>query len=119
VILTIAYASRPFVHKSRRLEIERISTRLYRVKAVYGFMEEPRIADVLNGLRTERPELNVSHPTYYLASPKIVRDDNPETRLPAFQSNLYYWMTRIARPLTDSLGLPADSIVEFGVEARI
>jgi KUP system potassium uptake protein len=119
IILTIAYASRPFIQKSRRLEVQRVSKRLYRVKAVYGFMEEPAISDVLNGLRAERPELDVSHPTYYLASPKIVRDADRQARLPAFQSNLYYWMTRLARPLTDSLGLPADSIVEFGVEARI
>jgi KUP system potassium uptake protein len=119
IILTIAYASRPFVHKSRRLEIELAGPRLYRVKAVYGFMEEPNIRDVLSGLRAECPELNLSHPTYYLASPKIVRGVEGPARLPAFQSNLYYWMTRIARPLTDSLGLPADSIVEFGVEARI
>lgn len=119
IILTIAYASRPFVQKSRRLEIERFAPRLYRVKAVYGFMEEPKIVDVLDGLSAERPELDLSHPTYYLASPKIVRDSEGQTRMPAFQSNLYYWMTRLARPLTDSLGLPADSIVEFGVEARI
>jgi KUP system potassium uptake protein len=119
IILTIAYASRPFVHKSRRLEIERVAPRLYRVKAVYGFMEEPKISDVLSGLRAERSELDLSHPTYYLASPKIARGEGGPARLPAFQSNLYYWMTRIARPLTDSLGLPPDSIVEFGVEARI
>jgi K+ transporter len=73
----------------------------------------------LNGLRAGRPELNLLHPTYYLASPKIMRNNDAQARLPAFQSNLYYWMTRFARPLTDSLGLPADSIVEFGVEARI
>jgi KUP system potassium uptake protein len=119
IILTIAYASRPFVHESRRLEIERVAPRLYRVKAVYGFMEEPKISDVLSGLRAERSELDLSHPTYYLASPKIARGEGGPARLPAFQSNLYYWMTRIARPLTDSLGLPPDSIVEFGVEARI
>jgi KUP system potassium uptake protein len=118
VILTIASASRPFVHRTKRLEIEHVAARLYRVKAVYGFMEEPKIADVLNGLTAAAPDLDLSHPTYYLASPKIVRDNAPG-RLPTFQSNLYYWMTRIARPLTDSLGLPADSIVEFGVEARI
>jgi KUP system potassium uptake protein len=106
------------VHRSGRLEIERIAERLYRVKAVYGFMQEPNIDDVLNGLREAAPNLDLSRPTYYLASPKIVRDDTPAA-LPAYQRNLYYWMTRIARPLTDSLGLPADSIVEFGVEARI
>jgi KUP system potassium uptake protein len=118
IILTLTTVSRPFVQSSRRLEIERVAARLYRVRALYGFMEEPKIAGILQGLREACSELNVSHPTYYLASPKLVRDDSP-SRLPAYQANLYYWMTRIARPLTDSLGLPADSIVEFGVEARI
>jgi KUP system potassium uptake protein len=118
VILTFVSASRPFVHRSDRLEIDHVAPRLYRVKAVYGFMQEPGIHDVLNGLREAAPSLDLSHPAYYLASPKIVRDDT-RAALPAFQRNLYYWMTRVARPLTDSLGLPPDSIVEFGVEARI
>lgn len=118
IILTLASVSRPFVHGSRRLEIERVAPHLYRVRALYGFMEEPKIGAILSGLREACPQLNVSHPTYYLASPKIVRDDSP-SRLPAYQANLYYWMTRLARPLTDSLGLPADSIVEFGIETRI
>lgn len=118
IILTLTSVSRPFVLGSRRLDVERVAPRLYRVRALYGFMEEPKIGAILAGLRDVCPELNVSHPIYYLASPKIVRDDSP-SRLPAYQANLYYWMTRIARPLTDSLGLPADSIVEFGVEAKI
>ncbi|HEY9179669.1 MAG TPA: KUP/HAK/KT family potassium transporter [Candidatus Baltobacteraceae bacterium] len=110
IILTLTSVSRPFVHKSRRLEVERVAPRLYRVRFLYGFMEEPKISVILSELQDACHELNVTHPTYYLASPKIVRDDSP-SRLPAFQANLYYWMTRIARPLTDSLGLPADEIV--------
>ena len=118
IILTFANVSRPFVHKSARLHIEQVAPRLFRVKALYGFMEMPKIVHILAGLREACPQLDLSHPTYYLASPKIERGHGPG-HLPPFQSNLYYWMTRIARPLTDSLGLPPDSIVEFGVRASI
>jgi len=118
ILLSIINSSRPYVHPDRRLEVEQVAPRLIRVRASYGFMQEPRISDVLPYLRKYCPNLDLSQPTYYLASPKIVADRS-EHALPAWQRNAYYWMTRIARPLTDSLGIPPNSIVEFGVEARI
>jgi KUP system potassium uptake protein len=118
VLLTIMHASQPFVHQDDRLEIEDIGPRLLRVKAWYGFMQEPRISDILNHLRKARPNVDFSHPTYYLASPKI-RDAHGLGALPNWQRNLFRWMARNARPITDSLGLPPNNVIEFGVEVRI
>lgn len=118
VLLTIMHASQPFVHPEHRLEIEEITPRLLRVKAWYGFMQEPRIRDILYHLRKERPGLDLSHPTYYLASPKI-RDAQGPRALPNWQRNLFRWMARNARPITDSLGLPPNNVIEFGVEVKI
>jgi KUP system potassium uptake protein len=118
VLLTIMHASQPFVHPEDRVEIEDITPRLLRVKAWYGFMQEPRINDILYHLRKERPNVDFSHSTYYLASPKI-RDAHGPGALPNWQRNLFRWMNRNARPLTDSLGLPPNNVIEFGVEVRI
>ena len=118
VLLTVMHASQPFVHPENRLEIEEITPRLLRVKAWYGFMQEPRIHDILYHLRKERPGTDFSHPTYYLASPKI-RDASGPGALPSWQRNLFRWMARNARPLTDSLGLPPNNVIEFGVEVTI
>jgi KUP system potassium uptake protein len=118
VLLTIMHSARPFVHGENRLEIEELSPRLLRVKAWYGFMQEPHIHDILKHLGQERPNVDWSHPTYYLASPKI-RESRERGSLPNWQLNLFRWMARNARPLTDSLGLPPDNIIEFGVEAKV
>lgn len=118
VLLTVMHASQPFVHPEDRLEVEEITPRLMRVKAWYGFMQEPRINDILKHLRQQRPGVDFSHPTYYLASPKI-RDAHGPRALPNWQRNLFRWMARNARPITDSLGLPANSIIEFGVEVKV
>ncbi len=117
ILLTVMHASRPFVHADNRLEIEDLAPRLMRVKAWYGFMQEPGIRDILHQLRKKRPDADFSHPTYYLASPKI-RDDH-KNGLPRWQRNLFRWMNRNARPLTDTLGLPPNNVIEFGVEVRI
>lgn len=118
VLLTIMHASQPFVHPEKRVEVERIAPQLLRVKAWYGFMQEPNIHDILRHLRKQCPEVDFSHPTYYLASPKI-REDLTPSGLPSWQRHLFRWMTRNARPLTDSLGLPPNSVIEFGVEVKV
>jgi KUP system potassium uptake protein len=118
VLLTIMHASQPFVHPENRLEVEQITPRLMRVKAWYGFMQEPRINDILHHLRKRRPDVDFEHPTYYLASPKISDARGPGA-LPSWQRNLFRWMTRNARPLTDSLGLPPNNVIEFGVEVAV
>ena len=74
--------------------------------------------DVLRALRSQRPDVDFSHPTYYLANPKIADDPSPHG-LPPWQLNLFRWLARNARPLTDSLGLPPNSVIEFGVEVKL
>ena len=118
VLLTIMHSSAPFVHPEDRIEIQEIAPRLVRVKAWYGFMQEPNIRDILKHLREKCPDINFSQTTYYLASPKI-RDAHGENALPNWQRNLFRWLNRNARPLTDSLGLPPNNVIEFGVEVRI
>lgn len=118
VLLTIMHSQRPFVSHDRRVEVEDIAPRLFRVKAWYGFMEEPTIHDILRHLRAKRADVDFSHPTYYLADPKIADDPSPRG-LPDWQLNLFRWLARNARPLTDSLGMPANSVVEFGVEVKL
>ena len=118
VLLTIMHASRPFVHHADMVEIENVSARFMRVKAWYGFMQEPNVREILTHLRAQRPTTDFSNPTYYLARPAI-RDDTSPRALPNWQRHLFRWMTRNARPLTDSLGLPPSSTVEFGVEVRV
>ncbi len=118
VLLTILTEARPIVRPEERVKVEQISSRLFRIKAHYGFMEQPKIEDILEHCRKQRPDLDLSKPTYYLASPKISRDHS-KAGLPSWQWSLYRWMIRNARPLTDSLGLPANRTVEFGVEVPL
>ncbi|HEV2262420.1 MAG TPA: KUP/HAK/KT family potassium transporter [Candidatus Rubrimentiphilum sp.] len=118
VVLTIMHSQRPFVSSEKRVEIEELAPRLQRVKAWYGFMEEPHIHDILKHLRKHLPLVDFTRPTYYLADPKIADDPSPKG-LPSWQLNLFRWLARNARPLTDSLGIPPNSLIEFGVEVKL
>ena len=118
VLLTVVTESRPYVGPSHRVDISQVAERLYRVKAHYGFMQQPSIDGIMEGCRRVRPDLDLSKPTYFLANPKISRSTMRD-RLNSLQWSLYRWMIRNARPLTDSLGLPANRVVEFGVDVPL
>jgi K+ transporter len=88
---------------------------LVRVAAHYGFTQAPRITQIL-ALGKQQAEPGVfSDPIYFfLARPRVVPARGADA-MPNWRPTLYAIMLRNATPLTDSLGLPAHRIVEFGV----
>lgn len=118
LLLTIVNEARPYVHHSRRVEVTALAPHLHRVRAHYGFMQQAKISEILAAVRAHSSEIHTDNATYYLASPKIAVAKGPGA-LPEWQRSLYRWMIRNARPLTDSLELPPNRVVEFGVEVPI
>jgi KUP system potassium uptake protein len=119
VLLTIVNLPRPKVHANERVEIEDLGPRLIRVRAFYGFMQNATIADILRQVHKRRSQIDVANVTYYLASPKIYAAEKDDRPMPRWQLAIYKALIRNARPLTDSLRLPPNRVVEFGVEVRL
>ena len=119
VLLTITVTRRPYVDPPNRVKIEQIVPRLTRVTAYYGFMETPDVDDILSHCRPQiPPEIELEDADYFLARPRIVRVDGPRA-FPKWRRWLLEYMMRNANPLTDSLGIPPDRIIEFGVELPV
>ncbi len=118
VLLTIKNVSRPYVPNADRIEIEPLSAQLVRVRAVYGFMEESCIDDIVQALHKEIPSVEPETVTYYLPSPSIVADTS-SNGLPAWQRSLFVLLSRNARSRTDRLGLPTERVMRFGVRIPI
>jgi KUP system potassium uptake protein len=119
VLLTITSTRHPYVDPAERVQIEPIVPRLIRVTARYGFMETPNVNEILARCRPNLPpEINVQEADFFLARPRIVpRTD--KHRFPKWRRFLLAWMMRNATPLTDTLGIPPDRIIEFGVALKV
>lgn len=118
VLLTISGMSRPYVPARERIEIEFLTQQLIRVRAVYGFMEEASIDDVMKALREQIPGIDPLGVTYYLPEPEIVADTTRKA-LPKWQRSLYCIMSRNAPSRTDTLGLPIERVMHFGMRVPI
>lgn len=117
VLLTIVNERRPHVPYSERITIEKLGPRLVRVVARYGFIEEPKILDILTCCEHLHGKTFVD-PTFFLVDPKL-RSLHAVGGFPGWRRALLGFMMRNARPLTDYLNLPVDRVVQFGVEIRV
>jgi KUP system potassium uptake protein len=119
VLLTIVTTRHPHVDPASRVRIEQIVPRLTRITAFYGFMESPKVNEIISHCRPELPaEINLDEADFFLARPRIVaRTDR--YRFPKWRRWLLAYMIRNAKPLTDSLGIPPERIIEFGVALRV
>src|ERR1700733_530067 len=119
VLLTIVVTKRPYVDPSERVTIEQIVPRLTRVTAYYGFMESPDVNDILSHCRPHiPPEIELEDADYFLARPRIVAVSGSRA-FPVWRRWLLGFMMRHATPLTDSLGIPPDRIIEFGIALNV
>jgi KUP system potassium uptake protein len=119
VLLTITVTRRPYVDPPNRVKIEQIVPRLTRVTAYYGFMETPDVNDILSHCRPQiPPEIELEDADYFLARPRIVAV-SASRAFPAWRRWLLGFMMRNATPLTDSLGIPPDRIIEFGIKLPV
>ncbi len=120
VLLTIINHRRPYVDPDQRVSVEQIVPRLTRITANYGFMEEPNVGDILTRCRPQIPkEIELEDADYFLARPRITPRNEPGHGFPKWRRWLLSYMMRNANPLTDSLGIPPDRIIEFGVELKV
>ncbi len=119
VLLTIVHARRPYVDPLQRVKIEQIVPRLTRVTAYYGFMETPNVNEIMSRCRPGiPPEIELEDADYFLARPRLGKRLE-KGGFPFWRRWLLGYMMRNASPLTDSLGIPDDRIIEFSVSLRV
>ncbi len=114
VIMSIVAARQPHVRRSERVRVETLAPNLVRVTVSYGFMQTPTMPKILELCKEKGSESFVEPVYYFLARPRLVVSHAPG-RMAPWRRALYAHLLRTARPFTDSLGLPPDRIIEFGV----
>ncbi|MGA8532961.1 MAG: KUP/HAK/KT family potassium transporter [Candidatus Tumulicola sp.] len=114
VLLTIVPINEPHAPDGGRVVIEYPSERLVRVRASFGFMEKLDIRSIVTACAVKDLHLGGSDTVYYAADPQIVPKRRGLWR--AWRRNFYLFLKNNARPVTASLGIPADALAKLGIE---
>jgi len=118
VVLNIARSQRPYLTTDEeRVTIERLSLRLVRIIARFGYMEAPRIDPIMRSCDALGLQLDRDDTSFFYADPKI--EAAPAHGMPGWRRELYATMQRNSRPLPDDLRIKAERRIELGVTVEI
>jgi len=118
IFFTICVEETPVVDASERLEVERMDAGFWRVQAHYGFMESPNIQGILKLCSEHDLEFREMETTFFLSRETVIpKADNGGMNI--WQERVFAIMVRNALSATAYFRLPANRVVELGMQVEI
>jgi len=117
VFLTILVAEVPRVDETSRITVEELENGFWRVKAVYGFMEEPNAPDVLRRCADFGLKFREAETSFFLSRETII--SSRRSGMGRWRERLFAVMARNSQSATTFFHLPANRVVELGMQVEI
>jgi KUP system potassium uptake protein len=117
IILTIVTNEIPQVSAEKRLEVEKLGSGFHRLIAHYGFMEEPNVPTLLSGAPLDSEPVDMAKTTFFLSRETIV--PNPSKSMLLWRQWLFSLMSRNAQSASSFYRIPANRVVELGMQVEI
>jgi KUP system potassium uptake protein len=118
IFFTICVEEDPVVDASNRLEVERMEAGFWRVQAHYGFMETPNIQAILRQCAEHDLEFREMETTFFLSRETVIPKAG-HGGMNLWQERLFAIMVRNALSATAYFRLPANRVVELGMQVEI
>jgi KUP system potassium uptake protein len=118
IFVTVKTEQVPHVDDDKRLVVEHFGEGMYRVKAHYGFMEEPNIPKVLEAAAGRQlPRIDPDDITYFLGRETII--STSRRGMARWREKLFALMARNATTATAYFGIPPGRVVELGEQIEL
>jgi KUP system potassium uptake protein len=117
VVLTMVTDEVPHVDPMKRLEVQQLADGLHRVIGHFGFMEEPNVPKLLELCGEYGIEYLPMETTFFLSRETII--PSPKHGMAIWREKLFAIMSRNAQSATTFFGLPANRVVELGIQVEM
>lgn len=117
MLLTIKTREAPFVPKEERLKVRELGPNFYRVRAYFGFMERPSISLILKTCQEHGLHFPMEYTTFVLGRETIVTKE--KSFFKSWRQRLFALMSRNAERPMAFFGIPAQNVIEVGVQIEI
>lgn len=117
IFLTVVVHETSRVDDASRITVEDLGQRFWRVKVGYGFMEEPDVPDVLRRCADYGLKLREAETSFFLSRETII--STRKSGMARWRENLFAVMARNSQSATSFFQLPANRVVELGMQVEI
>jgi len=117
IILTILTDEVPQVSPDKRIETEKLGSGFHRLIAHYGFMEEPNVPELLAVAALDSEHVDLNRTTFFLSRETVV--PNKSVAMARWRQWLFALMSRNAQSASSFYRIPANRVVELGMQVEI
>ncbi len=117
LLLTIVTDDVPQVDAVQRIEVSELTCGFQRIVGHYGFMEEPNVPQLLANVQVDGQPINLNNTTFFLSRETIIPTNGPG--MAKWRENFFALMSRNAQSATQFFDLPANRVVELGMQVEI
>ena len=117
ILLNVATEEIPEVSRKEQIEVKSFGKGCYRITARYGFMQHPTLPSMLEGMRANGIDLNMMKTTFFLGRESLIASKRPGMAL--WRERLFATMSRNSLRPTDFFQIPANRVIELGVQVEL
>jgi KUP system potassium uptake protein len=117
IFLTIQTEEVPHIRSESRIQLEKLREGFHRVIARYGFMEDPNVPEILDQCRPLGLEFEWMNTTFFLSRETILASKAPGMAM--WRERLFAFLSRNAQRPTDFFRIPANRVVELGMQVEM
>lgn len=118
VLLTISAEPVPWIDGAERVTVEDLGEGFVRVVARYGFMQAPRMDEILRRCARRGLEVDVNRASFFLGRVSVVASTTTQAMRP-WRRRLYAFLHRNAQPAFEFFGIPPGRVVELGLQVAL
>ncbi len=116
-ILSIVSTDTPHVPREQKLDVTDKGYGFYRVVASYGFMETPRVPEIIEMLNEQGLDIDIYATSFYLGRESLLTSG--PTKMAAWRKALFAFLSRNAWNVSTFFGIPPGQVVELGSQVEI
>jgi len=116
IILTLRFHEEPYMHSSRRVEIEDVGHGFWQVTMRFGFMDNPDVPAALALCAAQGLEIDLFTTSFFLSRETVV--PRPKAGMARWRQNLFEAMSRNSGRAVDYFGIPSNAVIELGTRVQ-
>jgi len=116
VLLTIQSADVPAVADDQRVHLEDLGQGFYRLTALYGYMETPKVPRIMKLAAACGLSVDSTQTSFYLGRETLL--NTGASRMMRWRKAIFAFMSRNAANPTVYFGIPPNQVIELGAQIR-
>jgi KUP system potassium uptake protein len=118
VLLTVITSEVPHMEPEDRVEIEEMGEGVYRVRATYGFAEDPNVPEVLESCALGGLKFKTMETSFFLGRETLIAARNGQG-MAFWREKLFALMSRNSQRATEFFRIPPNRVVELGAQVEL